>query len=131
MQNMRTTRLTSALAMGAFGFLAACSPKTEQTTDTLATTPPATAATPTMDAPWTDANVVDVLLAEVDGVDPTDGRVRMRDIFNLRGTTDSLQPTGYLPSFVEHLVAKKLLEPKFLYARQTNQPPATNGQGKK
>ena len=61
MQNMRTTRLTSALAMGAFGFLAACSPKTEQTIDTLATTPPATAATPTVDAPWTDANVVDVL----------------------------------------------------------------------
>ena len=61
MQNMGTMRLTSALAMGAFGFLAACSPKTEQTTDTLATTPPATAATPTVDAPWTDANVVDVL----------------------------------------------------------------------
>ncbi len=69
-------------------------------------------------------------IAEVDGVDPTDGRVRMRDIFNLRGTTDSLQPTGYLPSFVEHLVAKKLLEPKFLYARQASQPPATNGQPK-
>ena len=61
MQKFRTTRLTSALAMGAFGFLAACAPKTEQATDTLATTPPATAATPTMDAPWTDANVVDVL----------------------------------------------------------------------
>jgi pilus assembly protein CpaF len=70
-------------------------------------------------------------IAEVDGVDPTDGRVRMRDIFNLRGTTDTLQPTGYLPSFVEHLVAKKLLEPKFLYARQSNQPPATNGHPKK
>jgi pilus assembly protein CpaF len=70
-------------------------------------------------------------IAEVDGVDPTDGRVRMRDIFNLRGTTDTLQPTGYLPSFVEQLVAKKLLEPKFLYARQSNQPPATNGHPKK
>ncbi len=70
-------------------------------------------------------------IAEVDGIDPADSRVRMRDIFNLRGTTDSLQPTGYLPSFVEHLVAKKLLEPKFLYARQANQPPSTNGHPKK
>ena len=61
MQKIRTTRLTGALAMGVFGVLAACSPKTEQSTDTLATTPPATAATPTVDAPWTDANVVDVL----------------------------------------------------------------------
>ena len=61
MNNNRTMRLTSALAMGAFGVLAACSPKTESTADTLATTPPATAATPTTDAAWTDANVVDVL----------------------------------------------------------------------
>jgi len=62
MHNMNTTRLTSALAMGAFGFLAACSPKNDAATDTLATTPPATAATPAVtDAGWTDANVVDVL----------------------------------------------------------------------
>jgi pilus assembly protein CpaF len=69
-------------------------------------------------------------IAEIDGVNPEDGRVQVRDIFNLRGTTDSLQPTGYLPSFVEELVNKNLLEPKFLYARQTNQLPASNGQGK-
>ncbi|HEY2415879.1 MAG TPA: ATPase, T2SS/T4P/T4SS family [Pirellulaceae bacterium] len=69
-------------------------------------------------------------IAEIDGVNPEDGRVRVRDIFNLRGTTDSLQPTGYLPSFVEELVNKNLLEPKFLYARQTNQGPATNGRQK-
>jgi putative membrane protein len=61
MNKNTTMRLTSALAMGAFGVLAACSPKTESTADTLATTPPATAATPTTDAAWTDANVVDVL----------------------------------------------------------------------
>jgi putative membrane protein len=63
MQNFRTTRLTGALAMGAFGILAACSPKNDNTTDTLASTPPATATTPTTDANsgWTDANVVDVL----------------------------------------------------------------------
>jgi len=55
--------------MGAFGILAACSPKNEQTADTLAT-PPATATTPApattpatgdVASGWTDANVVDVL----------------------------------------------------------------------
>ena len=66
MQLITTTRLTGALAMGAFGILAACSPKKEQTTDTLATTPPATATTPAatpsdVATGWTDANVVDVL----------------------------------------------------------------------
>jgi putative membrane protein len=87
MQKISTTRLTSALAMGAFGILAACSPRNDQTTDTLATTPPATATTPTGDvnAAWTDANVVDVLTVanqgEVDysqiGVDKaTDANVK-------------------------------------------------------
>jgi len=62
MKKISSTRLTSAMAVGAFGILAACSPKNEQTTDTLTTTPPATAATPApADAAWTDANVVDVL----------------------------------------------------------------------
>jgi putative membrane protein len=63
MQNFRTTRLTGALTIGAFGIFAACAPKTDQTTDTLASTPPATATTPMADANsgWTDANVVDVL----------------------------------------------------------------------
>jgi len=70
-------------------------------------------------------------ISEIDGIDPEDNRVRVRDIFNLRGTTDSLQPTGYLPSFVEELVNKNLLEPKSLYARQTNQAPSTNGKGKR
>ena len=61
MQKLSKTRLTSAFAIGAFGILA-CSPKNDQTTDTLATTPPATATTPTIgDAAWTDANVVDVI----------------------------------------------------------------------
>jgi putative membrane protein len=64
MKRISTTRLTSALAMGAFGVLTACSPKKEDTTDTLATTPPATATTPAagdVASGWTDANVVDVL----------------------------------------------------------------------
>jgi len=67
MERISTTRLTGAFAIGAFGILAACSPKKDQTTDTLATTPPATATTPATPATgdvaggWTDANVVDVL----------------------------------------------------------------------
>ena len=64
MQNFSTTRLTSALAIGAFGILAACAPKKDNAVDTLATTPPATATTPTtgdVAGGWTDANVVDVL----------------------------------------------------------------------
>ena len=64
MQLFSTTRLTSAFAMGAFGLLAACSPRKEQTTDTLATTPPAAATTPAAGettSTWTDANVVDVI----------------------------------------------------------------------
>jgi hypothetical protein len=46
MQKISSTRLAGALALGAFGFLAACSPKEDVTADTLATTPPATATTP-------------------------------------------------------------------------------------
>jgi putative membrane protein len=64
MQPIGTTRLTGAFTVGVFGLLAACSPKKEQTTDTLATTPPATASAPTATPTgggWTDANVVDVL----------------------------------------------------------------------
>ena len=67
MQTISTTRLASAVAIGAFGILAACSPRKNETTDTLATTPPATATTPTAtpatDESWTDANVVDALTA--------------------------------------------------------------------
>ena len=70
MQKFSTTRFASALAVGAFGILAACSPKNEQTTDTLATTPPATAATPAtgeVAGGWTDANVVDAITAANQG----------------------------------------------------------------
>ena len=64
MQSISTTRLSGAFAMGVFGILAACSPRKEQTTDTLATTPPAAATTPAAGettSGWTDANVVDVI----------------------------------------------------------------------
>src|SRR5688500_3863406 len=64
MQKLSSTRLAGALALGAFGFLAACSANEDVTADARATTPPATATTPTtgdMAGGWTDANVVDVL----------------------------------------------------------------------
>jgi putative membrane protein len=70
MERINTTRLAGALAMGVFGILAACSPKNDQTTDTLATTPPATATTPAtgdVAGGWTDANVVDALTAANQG----------------------------------------------------------------
>jgi putative membrane protein len=59
MQKFSTTRLAGVLAIGALAI--ACSPKAEDGTDTLATTPPATATTPTTDMGWTDANVIDVI----------------------------------------------------------------------
>ncbi len=62
MQKIKTTRLVGVIAIGAFA--AACAPQAEDGVDTLATTPPATATTPTtgdMSGGWTDANVVDVL----------------------------------------------------------------------
>ena len=70
MERINTTRLAGTLAMGVFGILAACSPKNDQTTDTLATTPPATATTPAtgdVSGGWTDANVVDALTAANQG----------------------------------------------------------------
>lgn len=61
MQKLSRMRLASAVAIGAFGLLAACSPRADETPDTLAATPPATATTPTVTETWTDANVLDVL----------------------------------------------------------------------
>jgi len=61
MQKLSRTQLASVVAIGAFGLLAACSPKADETPDTLATTPPATATTPTVTDAWTDANVLDVI----------------------------------------------------------------------
>ena len=61
MEKISRTRLTSVVVIGAFGLLAACSPRADETPDTLATTPPATATTPTVTDAWTDSNVLDVL----------------------------------------------------------------------
>jgi pilus assembly protein CpaF len=65
-------------------------------------------------------------ISEMSGVD-SNGRVKIRDIFNLRGAGEELQPTGYMPTFVDQLVAKNLLDPRFLYAKRKADVPATNG----
>jgi pilus assembly protein CpaF len=55
-------------------------------------------------------------VSEVTGVHPQTTDVQIVDIFNCRNGV-SLQPTGFMPSFVDSLVAKNLLELEFLYGR--------------
>ncbi|HLJ12734.1 MAG TPA: ATPase, T2SS/T4P/T4SS family [Planctomycetaceae bacterium] len=53
-------------------------------------------------------------VSEVGGLDPDTNQLIITDIYNYRdGKT--LHPTGYLPSFVDSLIHKQLLELKFLY----------------
>ncbi len=53
-------------------------------------------------------------IAEITGIDPETKHVVVTDIYNFRdGKT--LQPTGYLPSFVDSLMHKGLLQLEFLY----------------
>ncbi len=66
-------------------------------------------------------------VSEVNGIDPENDCVRVRDIFNLRDGSVTLQPTGYLPSFVDGLVSRNLLDPRFLFERQAAPPVAVNG----
>ncbi|HTN75527.1 MAG TPA: ATPase, T2SS/T4P/T4SS family [Pirellulaceae bacterium] len=58
-------------------------------------------------------------ISEVFGIDVDSHEVMIRDIFNYRDGK-SLQPTGYLPTFVDELVHKHLLDIEFLFARQTS-----------
>ena len=53
-------------------------------------------------------------VSEVAGIDPDSKQLIITDIYNYRDGK-ILHPTGYLPSFVESLILKKLLELKFLY----------------
>ncbi len=57
-------------------------------------------------------------IAEVLRYDPEEKQIVMIDIFNFRDGR-SLRPTGYLPSFVDALVSKGLLELEFLYGRDS------------
>ncbi|MBN2024813.1 MAG: Flp pilus assembly complex ATPase component TadA [Pirellulales bacterium] len=62
-------------------------------------------------------------VSEIVRVDPDTKRIVIHDIFNYRNG-QSLQPTGYLPSFVDALVEKGLLELQFLYGREDAVEPA-------
>jgi pilus assembly protein CpaF len=63
-------------------------------------------------------------ISEVSGIDPDTHQLTITDIYNYRDGM-ALHPTGYLPSFVESLIAKKLLELKFLYGGEV--PANANG----
>lgn len=55
-------------------------------------------------------------VSEVSRYDPDRQRLSITDIFNFRNGV-ALLPTGYLPSFVDSLVEKELLDLEFLYGR--------------
>lgn len=58
-------------------------------------------------------------ITEVTGYDPKRHELMLTDIFNLR-EDDALLPTGYLPTFVDSLIAKDLLKLEFLYGEETS-----------
>jgi Flp pilus assembly CpaF family ATPase len=62
-------------------------------------------------------------ISEVVRYDPEEKQIVVTDIFNYRNGV-SLRPTGYLPSFLDSLMEKELLELEFLYGRETekNEP---------
>ncbi len=55
-------------------------------------------------------------ISEVVRYDPEDKQIVILDIFNYRNGV-SLRPTGYMPSFIDSLVEKDLLDVEFLYGR--------------
>jgi Flp pilus assembly CpaF family ATPase len=61
-------------------------------------------------------------ISEVLHYDPEEKQIVLNDIFNFRNGT-SLRPTGYLPSFVDSLIHKELLELEFLYGRERVERP--------
>jgi hypothetical protein len=52
---------------------------------------------------------------------PDENRIVLHDIFNFRNNA-SLRATGYLPSFIDSLVEKELLDLEFLYGRGDGRP---------
>ena len=57
-------------------------------------------------------------VSELVRYDPDEKQIIVTDIFNYRDGV-ALRPTGYLPSFVDSLIEKELLELEFLYGRET------------
>jgi Flp pilus assembly CpaF family ATPase len=62
-------------------------------------------------------------ISEVTRYDPEEKQVVVLDIFNYRNGV-SLQPTGYLPTFIDSLVEKELLDLEFLYGQEWEKPAA-------
>lgn len=58
-------------------------------------------------------------ISEVVGLHPVTHNLVLADIFNRRNGR-TLEPTGRLPSFIEELIAKELLELEFLYGRRSS-----------
>ena len=56
-------------------------------------------------------------VTEVLRYDPEENQMILHDIFNFRNGV-SLRATGYLPSFIDSLVDKELLDVEFLYGRE-------------
>jgi pilus assembly protein CpaF len=61
-------------------------------------------------------------ISEFTGIDPDLNRVNITDIYNVRPGA-GLRPTGYLPSFIDHLVQKELLNLDFLCDQPTTTSP--------
>lgn len=61
-------------------------------------------------------------ITEVLRYDPDENQIILHDIFNFRNAV-SLRATGYLPSFIDSLVEKELLDLEFLYGRDTAEQP--------
>ncbi len=53
-------------------------------------------------------------ISEVAGYDAERKEIVIHDIYNFRNG-ESLTPTGYLPTFIDSLIAKDLLKLEFLY----------------
>ncbi len=64
-------------------------------------------------------------ITEVVRYDAEDKQIVLLDIFNYRNGA-SLRPTGYMPSFIDSLVEKDLLDVEFLYGRDGDEH-GTNG----
>ncbi len=56
-------------------------------------------------------------ISEVVRYEPEEKQIVILDIFNFRNGK-TLRPTGYLPSFIDSLVEKDLLDVEFLYGRE-------------
>ena len=67
-------------------------------------------------------------ISEVGSLDPETNRVTIRDIFNMSDGR-GLQPTGFLPSFVDKLIERQLLELQDLFPRRIATPLPAAGIG--